>query len=79
MADRDSHPGSDETAGPTRYNGTKPHAGDRPFGLPGAAGRRDTSERRGRDYVESQPGGRREDLMDRQNQPPGRKPEDAGD
>ncbi|AVO44121.1 hypothetical protein [Phreatobacter cathodiphilus] len=68
----DRIPGSEEPR-ITRHNGTKPQAGDGAFAVPGAAGRPDTGDRRGEDYVESQPGGRRDDLVDRANRPPGRR------
>ncbi len=80
MADQDRIPNEEDgkKAGLTHYNGTKPHEGDR-FSVPGARGRADPPESRDEDYVESQPGGRRDDLMDRPNQPPGRKSEGRGE
>ncbi|MGQ3353130.1 MAG: hypothetical protein ACT6XY_03315 [Phreatobacter sp.] len=57
-------------AKPTRFNGTKPQESVRRPAVPGAAGRPDSGDRSGDDYVESQPGGGRDDLMDRPNRPP---------
>jgi len=70
MTDDDRAPGSGEPAKPTRLNGTKPQDDVSRPAVPGAAGRPDTGDRGGEDYVESQPGGRRDDLMDRANRPP---------